>query len=494
MSTRTLTASEQTEASRSQMTLAEDRWTYLWLLVGVGLLIVSNGRWIVPVATWLTPVFLLRFTRTQPALRGLGLLLVVNVAVYLFSWQEMIPGDFYLPVASGVGVVFWLPYLADRLLVPRLRGFVSTLVFPLFLVTLEYINTLANPFGSWGSLGYSQQGFLPFVQLVSITGMWGLTFLIAWLAPVVNWAWEQRFDWSHVRRGILTYAAALALVLFYGGLRIALFPPESETIKVASLVQTDDWGTFLELESALDSRGHFQELGNEMLEQSRAQAGAGVDVVMWQEAAIPVFAEDEASLIDQARALAREQDIYMLLGLITLTEDFPDEEGANQAVWITPDGEVMWRYLKARPVPGEPVLVGEDVIPMDETNQISSVICFDMDHPAYIRHAGLLGTSIMLVPSWDWEEISPFHTQMASFRAVENGFSMVRATGEGLSASYDYQGRVLSTADYFTTDGTMVSHVPTSGVKTIYSSVGDAFAWLSIAGLLTLVAMAFIKR
>ena len=144
-------------------TYAQDRWSYLWLFVGAGLLLFANGRWIIPLATWLAPVFLMRFARTQPAVRGLGLLLVTNVLASLFIWQGLIPpGGFYLPVASGIAVVFWLPYLADRLLVNRLPSFAATLVFPLLQVSLEYINTIASPFGSWSSLAYTQYSFLPF--------------------------------------------------------------------------------------------------------------------------------------------------------------------------------------------------------------------------------------------------------------------------------------------------------------------------------------------
>jgi len=246
-----------------------DRLSYLWLLIGAGLLVFSNGRWIIPLAAWLAPVFLMRFARTQPAVKGLGLLLVTNVGIYLISWQGMIPGGFFLPVAIGVAVVFWLPYLADRLLVNRLKGFTSTLVFPLLQVTLEYINTMTNPFGSWGLLAYTQHSFLPFIQLLSITGMWGLSFLITWLAPVVNRAWEQGFEWKQVRNGLLTYAGILALVLLYGGGRMAIFPPQSDTVQVASLVQTSDYFGFMDAEGLLASQEHFRELGDLMLEQTR---------------------------------------------------------------------------------------------------------------------------------------------------------------------------------------------------------------------------------
>ena len=113
--------------------------------------------------------------------------------------------------------------------------------------------------------------------------------------------------------------------------------------------------------------------------------------------------------------------------------------------------------------------------------RLSSVICFDMDFPGLLHEAGNLGTDIMLVPSNDWLEIDPWHTEMALFRAIEQGFNMVRQTANGLSLATDTRGRALSRMDHFTTeDRVMVSQVPTRGVTTIYSKVGDLFAWLCI--------------
>ncbi|HPG39084.1 MAG TPA: nitrilase-related carbon-nitrogen hydrolase [bacterium] len=476
---------------------AQNRRSYLWLFIGAGLLLFSNGRWTIPLATWLAPVFLIRFARTHPAMKGLGLVLVVNVLASLFFWQGIIPGGLYLPVACGIAVVYWLPYLADRLLVNRLPGLAATLAFPLLQVSLEYINTVTNPLGSWGSLAYTQHSFLPLLQLLSITGMWGLSFLIAWLAPVVNWAWEQDFALQRVRSGVLTYGGILALVLVYGSGRMAYFPPRSETLQVASLTQTVDHFKFVQMkmEELRASREQLQELGEGLLQQSRRQAQAGADVIVWQEGGAIMLLEDEASFIDKARALAQEEKVYLLLGLVTLPEAFPNVKADNQAIWITPAGDVKWRYLKGRPVPGERVVAGDGVIPLDQTvlSDISSVICFDMDHPVYIRQAGRSGADVMLVPANDWRDIVPFHTYMASLRGIEYGFSLVRAAGHGLSAAFDYQGRPQATADYSTTKQAMISHVPTQGVKTIYTVIGDLFAWLCIAGFVILVGLALVR-
>ena len=474
---------------------AQDRLAYLWLCIGAGLLLFSNGRWFIPLATWLAPIFLIRFARTQSPRRGLSVLLVINILASIFMWQGIIPGGLHLPVASGIGLVFWLPYLADRLLARRLGGFAATWVFPLLQVSLEYILTIANPLGSWGSLAYTQSSFLPFLQLLSVTGMWGLSFLIAWLAPVVNLAWEQGFALQRVRNSVLTYGSLLALVWVGGSLRLTFFPPASETLKVVSL--TTEVNHFA-VKDMSTSRAESLVAGERLLQETRQQAQTGADVIVWQEGALIMLQADEASYIDQARALAQEEKVYLLLGLYTIPEGFPGVKAHNQAVWITPEGEVKWRYLKARPVPGpelQTIVPGDGVIPVDQTGfgSIASVICFDMDHPTYIRQAGVSGADVMLVPADDWPDIVPFHTYMASYRGIENGFSIVRAAGNGLSAVFDYQGRTLAAAEDSATTHAVISYVPTHGVRTFYAMVGDVFAWLSMIGFATLLGLALLR-
>lgn len=474
-------------------TYTKDRWTYLWLIVGTALLLVSNGHWIIPLATWLAPVFLIRFSHTQPARKGLLLLLAASVLASLFIWQGIIPAVLYVPVSILIGTVFWLPYVADRLMAGRLNSFAATLVFPMVQVILEYINTGVSPLGSWGTLAYSQYSFLPLLQLLSITGVWGVSFLITWLAPVVNWVWEKDFALPRLRFALLVYGGIMALVLTYGSVRMTFFPPRSETAQVASL--TGEINHF-DMKDLNVSRGTSMEVGQQLLDRTRQLAQAGANVIIWQEAAMLTLKPDEAAILERARALAQEEKVYLLLGVASLPEAYPKEGMENKAIWITPGGDVKWHYLKTRPVPGkENLKVGDGIIPVDQTEygNMASVICFDMDHPIFINQAGRSGVDVMMVPSNDWPDIVPFHTYMAMFRGIENGFSIVRVTGNGLSAAFDYQGRTLAAADYATTKQAMVSFVPTRGEKTVYAMVGDLFAWLCIAGFAALVAMAVFR-
>ena len=61
------------------------------LLAAVALLFFSTGRWIVPLATWLSPLFLLRFVRSHRALPGLVIASLASIGVRFVVWRRMIP-------------------------------------------------------------------------------------------------------------------------------------------------------------------------------------------------------------------------------------------------------------------------------------------------------------------------------------------------------------------------------------------------------------------
>ena len=221
-----------------QTTSPRDRLSYLWLALAIVLLLFGTARWTIPLAAWLYPIFLLRFLRTQPLWRGILLVLLTIMLVLVFTLQGVfpIPGALYYLCVFVISVPFTLPYLIDRVLAPRLGGMLGTLVFPLAVTTVWYLNALLNPLsGTQVNPAYTQYGNLPLLQLLSVTGLWGINFLMSWLASLVNWAWERGFAWPRVRGGAALYGSLLALVLLFGGARLALFPAQGSTVRVAGI-------------------------------------------------------------------------------------------------------------------------------------------------------------------------------------------------------------------------------------------------------------------
>jgi apolipoprotein N-acyltransferase len=111
-----------------------------------------------------------------------------------------------------------------------------------------------------------------------------------------------------------------------------------------------------------------------------------------------------------------------------------------------------------------------------------------------IRQAGRNDVDIMMAPNND---LHPFEQQdavVAIMRAVENGYSLVRATGFGPSLITDYQGHVLARQDYGEGGGVMVATIPMHGVVTIYSRIGDSLGYFCAAGMIFLTARAYFGK
>jgi len=124
-----------------------------------------------------------------------------------------------------------------------------------------------------------------------------------------------------------------------------------------------------------------------------------------------------------------------------------------------------------------------------------------MSYDAYftdlMRQAGRQRVDILLVPADEpTPDLVPFDTQGAMFRGIENGCSVLRSTLEGLTMGADYQGNVLSSMNYYTTqeNRTTITHIPTRGVRTVYALAGDWFAYLSILLSMGMIAWAVVER
>jgi apolipoprotein N-acyltransferase len=406
----------------------------------------------------------------------------------------------YAAIAAGLGALFFLPFAVDRVLAPRVGGFLSTLVLPTAFVVTELFTAMLSPFGSWGSLAYTQFDNLPLIQIVSVTGCAGVVFLMAWFASVVNWAWEHRFSWKRVGFEVAVVLAVFSMVILLGGVRLAGRSRDVATVRIAGITVRpgDAVRAFRLLDPDPDPaeiktvHTATEALFDTLFQRSEREARAGARIVAWSELNGLVAKPDEPALLARAREFATRNGVYVFMALGAVTPGSPRYE--NQLVAIDPDGRTVFRYHKARPVPGD-LEMGADrsipkPIPGPAEGRLAGAISFDMDFPQLVRRAGRGQADILIAPSSDWLEIDPLHTRMAIFRGIENGFAVVRPTNKGLSAVADCQGRMLAAADYFASaDHRIVAQVPTLGARTFYAAVGDVFAWLCVLGFLGLVAL-----
>jgi apolipoprotein N-acyltransferase len=491
--------------------IKNEHLAWLWLIIGALLLPFTAWQTVIALASWLAPVFLLRFTRTSKyAWVALPLVFIVYVAAGILAARGM-PWSTLGFIGNNVlkPLLWTLAYAVDRVLDRRLTEWPRLFVFPLAFTSMDWVLSLISVSTS-GSPVYAQDS-LALMQIISITGMWGLTFLITWSAPVINALWEHSFDWKLMRGMTVTFTAVILAVLAFGGERMAFDTPSSQHVEIATVTNDSavtqaaigsfDWMKFNRYTD--DERSTIRPRLNasldKMLERSETALNGGARIVTWQEEGAWVLAEDEQNALDRASALAKQYDAYMQVSLGVFTHSDTLPYLLDRSILIDNTGRVLWSYDKTRLVPYDEAFVtirGKGVLPFADTQygRIGTAICYETYFPSLIRQAGQNNVDILLAPSNDPREFALSDCAIAIPRAIENGFSLVRPCGHGRTLVTDYEGRVLGSQDYFTNDnGIMMVTVPTHGSATIYSRIGDIFAWLCIAAIAALALWGIIR-
>ncbi len=471
---------------------AKNNYSYIYLLIGFVFLFFFNGRWIIPIAAFIAPIFLIRFFRFQKPFKGFLFIVLAGWISNIFIWKGMMPmsGLFYYFLMFMMSVFTALTFLIDRVYTQKLKGIISTLIFPSVYVLMEFIVVSTNPSGSYGTLAHTQTS-LPLLQIISVTGIWGLVFIILWTSSIINWLWDNTFDKYALRKALWVYVVPVTIVILYGQIRLAQESNEA-TVKIASInvSKMEMQHIFCDNPDSIN-----EQINSTFLDNCHIAAMSKAKIVFGIEIMLNMTSDKESEYIEKAKEAARKDNIYLGLPLLIYPKDNTRARPMNKITWISPQGETLFTYYKAKPTPGEG-FYGDGVIRYFDSpyGRIGSAICFDMDFPALIQQTHSMNIDIMLVPGNDWKEITPYHTYVASFRAIEQGFNLVRAASRGLSASFNYKGQLISSQNYFTTnDVILYSNVPTKGRETIYSVLGDYFAWMCIV-FLTIISTIFIKH
>jgi apolipoprotein N-acyltransferase len=147
---------------------------------------------------------------------------------------------------------------------------------------------------------------------------------------------------------------------------------------------------------------------------------------VWPELNLLLFKEDEPAFLQRAQGLAREQQIYLLMGMATvqLGASRPLE---NKAVLVNPGGGIDLSYDKSRLTPGWEATLsrrpGDGHLPISNTpyGRLTAVICADGDYPGLMRQIGGNDADDLLLPTNDWVAIKSLHHTWRSSEPLKMG-------------------------------------------------------------------------
>jgi apolipoprotein N-acyltransferase len=415
--------------------------------------------------TWVAPlpVLIASFNRSWPTA---GLMAFTAFFLGSLNTPYGVPGWILFGLPPSIALA--MATLAFRFGARRMAGWLAILAFPAVLTAYEFLFAWFSPNGTLWSLAYSQTDFLPLLQIVSLTGLWGVVFVISLVASAAAMAWQRR------SASLLVPPLTIVVgVIGYGSLLLRN-TPASASVRVG-LAATDrglpeaaittDASTALAVAAAYADR-------------IARLAAKGAEVVVLPEKLVGVTPESAEAVLDVFSNAARTARVTIIAGVSRNAV----QPRHNVALVFFPDGTRPAEYEKHHPVPFIERDYARGTAPTlfsAPGGQWGVAICKDLDFPFWLRTYGQRGARFLAVPAWDFVDDARLHSRMAVVRGVENGFTIARSTQGGLVTLSDSYGRILS-EQASATDPIMVVAAPPGRGTTYYARFGDWFGWTNV--------------
>ena len=365
----------------------------------------------------------------------------------------------------------------------------------------------------WNQLGASQYQLTPLIQIASIAGVYGVSFLVVWvslslfsaglmvvLRPTVRSIWLGE---------IFLPVIVVALVFNYGFRQLSNEPPAPRTLRATlvqpSIPQTLIWDT-----------SRDQERFRELIHLSERALSNRTDLLIWPEAAVPSFARWNTNIYPAITNLVRQHRVWLVLGSDDIAR-VPQATGGdgyeyyNASFLVNPDGEFVERYRKRKlvifgeyiplvrwlpfvkwftPIEGgfTPGVRPIPFLPRNPDAKTSVLICYEDIFPHVVREYADDDTDFLInITNDGWfgrSGAAMQHAQMAVLRAVENRRAVARCANSGISMFILPTGKVLQPTPLYQQTVTVES-LPLLSARTFYSHFGDVFQY----GLILLIAI-----
>ncbi|HYW82333.1 MAG TPA: apolipoprotein N-acyltransferase [Spirochaetia bacterium] len=429
-----------------------------------------------------------------------------------------------LQFVSLITALEYVPFMAVSLLILRRSRGAGFIVFPAAWTVFDWLRSMGFLGYPWGMLGASQYSVIPVIQISSLTGVWGVTFLLVLCNSVVAWYGGRAAGGVPARRGAapaLVLAVACAFTLGWAGWNALIEARKSavgaKSVRLALIQQNDD-----------PRKNDYRLVFDTLRSLTDRALAARPDLVVWSETAfvpnIRRWSHEDPAVYPLA-ALVRDFLAYQkTIGkwLLTGNDDYSliTQNGTeerldyNGSVLFSPQGTRVETYHKIHLVPFTEyfpfkkqlpgiyrLLMSFDAYLWEPGDRrvvfhhplfaFSTPICFEDVFPNDVRRFVREGAEVILNLSNDYWSLTEAegmqHAANAVFRAVENGRPIARAAASGLTCMVDPHGRITARSPFYTESFLIVDVPLSSSRQTLYTRWGDWFP-ASLAVLVFLLA------
>jgi apolipoprotein N-acyltransferase len=229
-----------------------------------------------------------------PALQGTYLGIIAGLVCYLLSIPWVVhtmttygglplPLSFLLLIALSLYLALYVGVFAYGVTRLSSRGTLAYLVgVPALWVGLEYVRTFLLTGFPWNLLGYSQYQYLSVIQIASITGVYGISFLLVLTnAGMALGCLLFRRGWRPALLPVGGVGVLLLGIVLFGMGRMVSAETRRREIRVSVVQGNIEQGVKWDL--------GFQKRTVDIYRRLSREADKQADLIVWPETAVPFF-------------------------------------------------------------------------------------------------------------------------------------------------------------------------------------------------------------
>jgi apolipoprotein N-acyltransferase len=442
--------------------------------------------------TWLAPIPLFVYTLEAAIIS----VVFASIITYFigFSSSILAYSNTIIPISMLVygniinAIIFTILLALFRYMASQKKHWAWSFVVASGWTAFEFITSLHSSAGTFDSIAYTQVFNLPVIQIASITGIWGITFLLMLIPASMALSWHYRKNSKLCLKTIVVPISILILTLIFGLYRLNV-PVQGPSVKIGMA------SINMSLEE-LRSRGQQQEaekIISRYIQCIDVLSRSGVEVILLPEKIIALNLNEQSKPLQLLADAAHKYQITLIAGLSI--QD--NSKLYNSAYLFSPSGEIALKYDKQHLLPfseGRYTPGQEFSIRASEDKGIWGIsICKDMDFEEPSRGYSQRGINLLFVPALDFKADALLHAQIAIMRGIEGNYAVARAAQWGLLSLSSNKGNIIEMASNDTekNDVLLIGEIKLDQGKSIYGRFGDWFGYFS-EGLFIFLLLIFL--
>jgi len=442
--------------------------------------------------TWLAPIplFIYALEATTASV------VFASMATYLIGFSSGIfaYSNTIIPISMLIygniinAILFTILLVLFRYMVSQKEHWAWSFILASGWTALEFITSQHSPAGTIDSIAYTQVFNLPMIQIASITGIWGITFLLLLVPAGMVLSWHYRKNSKLCLKTVVLPISILILTLIFGLHRLNV-PAQGPSVKIGMV------SISMSMEE-LRSRGQQQEaekIISRYIHCINLLSRSGAEVILLPEKIIDLNLNEQPELLQLLADSARNNQITLITGLSI--QD--DSKLYNSAYLFSPNGEYVLKYDKQHLLPfsegsytpGQELNIRE----LEGMGIWGIAICKDMDFQEPSRGYSQRGINLLFVPALDFKADALLHARIAIMRGVEGNYAVARAAQWGLLSLSSNKGNIIDMATNDTEKGDvlLIGEIKLDQGKSIYGRFGDWFGYFS-EGLFIFLLLLFL--